>query len=106
MVAECETSLNALKAAFTSAPTLRHFDPRAPTIIETDSSSFAVSAILSQTDSDGERHPIAFMSRKMTDPEQNYGPRDWELLAIVHAVRIWRHYLESLASPFTVYTDH
>ena len=95
-----------LKRLFTSAPLLVHYDPSLPTIIETDSSSFAISAILSQTQLDSSNRPIAYMSRKMTPAECNYGPRDWELLAVVHSIKVWRRYLEGLSEPFTVYTDH
>ena len=101
----CEEAFQTLKSAFTSSPVLRHFQPTAETVIETDSSALTVSAILSQEDADGNRHPVAYHSRKMTAPEGNYGPRDWESLAIVDAVKKWRHYLESLTS-FTVITDH
>ena len=101
----CEEAFKTLKSAFTSSPVLRHFQPDAQTIIETDSSAFAVSAILSQEDTNGDLHPVAYHSRKMTAPECNYGPRDWELLAIVDAVKKWRHYLEGLTT-FTVITDH
>jgi transposase InsO family protein len=47
---------------------------------------------------------VAFESRKMTAAELNYPVHEKELLAIVHALRVWRHYLHG--APFKVVTDH
>ena len=48
--------------------------------------------------------PIAFESRKMSPAEQNYAAHEKELLAIVHALKTWRVYLDG--RHFTVQTDH
>ncbi|MBW0544320.1 hypothetical protein O181_084035 [Austropuccinia psidii MF-1] len=37
-----------LKAAFTTAPMLSHFNPSLPTIVETDASDYALGAVISQ----------------------------------------------------------
>ena len=34
----------------------------------------------------------------------NYPTHDLELAAVVHALKIWRHYL--FGQPYTIYTDH
>jgi hypothetical protein len=45
---ECEEhAFRAVKAAFTEAPMLRHYDLAAELRIETDASAYAISAILS-----------------------------------------------------------
>jgi hypothetical protein len=36
---------------------------------------------------------IAYISRKLRRHEENYVMHDLELLAIVYALRVWRHYL-------------
>jgi hypothetical protein len=36
---------------------------------------------------------IAYISRKLIRHEENYVTYDLELLAIVYALRVWRHYL-------------
>ena len=95
-----------LKTAFTSAPILAHFNPERPSTIETDASDFAIAAVLSQPGEDGVLHPVAFYSRKLTDPELNYEIYDKEMLAIVVAMKEWRAYLEGATHPFTIYTDH
>ena len=48
--------------------------------------------------------PITFESRKMSPAELNYPVHEKELLAIVHAIWLWRPYLEG--QKFTVITDH
>ena len=49
--------------------------------------------------------PIAFESRKLLPAEQNYTTTEQELLGVVHALKVWRCYLEG-EEEFTVYTDH
>jgi hypothetical protein len=36
---------------------------------------------------------IAYISRKLRRHEENYAMNDLELLAIVYALNVWRHYL-------------
>ena len=47
---------------------------------------------------------IAYESRKLKIHEQNYSAYDLELAAIIHALKMWRHYL--LGKNFTLMTDH
>ena len=96
---------NFLKAQFSSAPILRHFDPKLETFLETDASDFAIASILSQR-YQGKLHPIAFLSRKITPTEINYEIYNKEMLAIVQCFKQWRHYLEGAQHPVTIYTDH
>ncbi|XP_070018969.1 uncharacterized protein [Nicotiana sylvestris] len=51
-----------------------------------------------------ERGVIAYASRQLKIHEKNYPVHDLELAAIVHALKIWRHYLYGV--PCEVYTDH
>ncbi len=48
--------------------------------------------------------PIAFLSKKMLPAERNYPVHEQELLAIICALKEWRHYLHG--SKFKVITDH
>jgi hypothetical protein len=43
-----------------------------------------------------EGHVIAFVSRQLRKHELNYPTHDLELTAIMHALKIWRHYREHL----------
>ena len=47
---------------------------------------------------------IAFASRQLKKHEVNYPTHDLELAAVVHALKIWRHYL--LGNKVHIFTDH
>ena len=47
---------------------------------------------------------IAYASRALRRHEENYATHDLELAAVVHALKIWRHYL--LGHPVHIYSDH
>jgi hypothetical protein len=105
-----EQAFRTLKAAFTEAPILRHYDPTAKLRMETDASAFAISAIVSQMLYAGEEragwYPIAFWSRKLNPAECAYETHDGELLAIVEGFKQFRHYLEGAQHATQVLTDH
>jgi len=87
--AEAGAAFTELKKRFTTAPILAHFDPAKEVIIETDTSDFAIGAILSQRDEERHLHPVAFHSRKFQPAEINYEIHDKELLAVVDAFKHW-----------------
>ena len=66
--------------------------PDLPVIIETDTSDYALAAILSIQEANGDIHPIAFHSRTFSTMELNYDVHDKELLAIFDTFKIWQHY--------------
>jgi hypothetical protein len=47
---------------------------------------------------------IAYASRQLHRHELNYPTHDLELAAVVHALKIWRHYL--FGQRCGIYTDH
>ncbi|WVZ76829.1 hypothetical protein U9M48_024758 [Paspalum notatum var. saurae] len=47
---------------------------------------------------------VAYASRQLRKHEANYPTHDLELAAVVHALKIWRHYL--LGNTCHIYTDH
>lgn len=47
---------------------------------------------------------MAYISRQLKLHEHNYPTHDLKLVAIVFALKIWRHYLYS--EIFKIYTDH
>ena len=55
---------------------------------------------------DGKLHPVAFYSQKFCAAKINYEIHNKELLAIVDSFQEWRHFLEGVVHPVTVYTDH
>ena len=105
-----EAAFHRIKNIFSTAPMLRHFDPTKPMRMETDASGFALGGILSQpwVGEDGKVvwHPVAYLSRKLSDTEGIYETHDKELLAIVEMFKRWRHYLQGVAYTTEVLCDH
>ena len=96
-------AFRALKTALQIAPVLQLADPTRPYIVTTDASDFAMGAVLSQVWDNGE-HLTAYESRKMNAAKQNYPMHERELLAVIHTLRTWRHYL--LGKSCTIVSDH
>ena len=72
-------------------------------MVTSNALDYGVGAVLSQDHGQGDQ-PVAYESRKMTPAKLNYPVHEKELLAIVHAIKIWHVYLEG--RPFKVVTDH
>ena len=94
-----QESFDALKELLSTAPVLRTWDPSRRAVLTTDASGVAVSAILTQADDAGRQHPVAYESRKLTTTERNYPAHVLELLAVVHALRVFKHYLLGSGAP-------
>ena len=83
-----------------------HFNPKAPTKIETDTSEYVCSGILSQQGEDRKWRPVAYRSKTMQDAECNLDIHDKELLAIIQAFKEWKRYTRGSPRPVQVFTDH
>ena len=51
-----------------------------------------------------DNHVVCYESRKFKEHEKNYATHDLELAAIVHALKMWRHYL--MGRKIELRTDH
>nr|ABA95104.1 retrotransposon protein, putative, Ty3-gypsy subclass [Oryza sativa Japonica Group] len=96
---ECEQSFQELKSRLISAPILILPDPKKGFQVYCDASKLGLGCVLMQ---DGK--VVAYASRQLRPHEKNYPTHDIELAAVVHALKIWRHYLFSTRTE--VYTDH
>ncbi|KAH9753791.1 Endonuclease [Citrus sinensis] len=96
---ECQRAFEELKKAISEEPVLALPDHTKPFEVQTDASNFAIGGVLTQ-----EGLPIAFESRKLNDTERRYTVQEKEMTAIIHCLRVWRHYL--LGSHFTIMTDN
>ena len=96
----------ALKETFMSAPVLVHWVPDAQIVVETDTSNYALRAILSIYSADSNIYLLAFYFCTFSAPELNYNIHDKELLTIFEAFKVWWHYLESPHLSVDVVTDH
>ena len=103
----CQHAFEKLKACLCEKPVLAmpNFTPGHERFVpHTDLSKSAIGACLLQKGPDGEMHPIAFASRILSLAERNYAPTEGECLAVVWAVKKFRHYLHG--RQFHVMTDH
>ena len=97
---ECQTAFENVKHALTHAPVLVAPDFTKPFHVIADASITGLGAVLMQ-----EGNPIAFESRRLIPAEVNYTTSEQELLAVVHAFKTWRCFLEGV-NDVTVITDH
>ena len=102
----CRDTSNSLKKAFTSTSILTHWISNAQLIVETNTSDYTLTTILSIVNKDNEVYLVAFHSHTFTAVELNYNIYNKELLAIFEAFKIWQHYLEGLAYPIDIVTDY
>ena len=102
---ECELAFQGLKQRVCEAPILAHFDPSKECHVETDSSDYVSTGVLSQ-EHNSILHPVAYFSKRMVPAECNYEIYDKELLAIIRCFEEWRPELEGTAMPVKVLTDH
>ena len=86
MPLEAHEVFDCLKAACLQAPILSYPDFSKPFLLETDASGKSLGAVLSQKQSDGRYHPIAYASRIMNETEQRYHSNKQEFLALKWAV--------------------
>ncbi|GBG89026.1 hypothetical protein CBR_g48635 [Chara braunii] len=89
---EARGSFFALKAALLSAEVLRIYDPLAPTRVTTDASGYGIGAVLVQHDG-VDWHPVEYFSKKVPLVHSIDDARKKELLAFIHALKRWRHFL-------------
>nr|AAM01169.1 Putative retroelement [Oryza sativa Japonica Group] len=96
---DCEQSFQELKKRLVTAPVLILPDSRKGFQVYCDASRLGLGCVLMQ-----EGKVVAYASRQLRPHENNYPTHDLELAAVVHALKIWRHYL--YGNRTEVYTDH
>ena len=95
----CQKSFDELKRRLTSAPVLALPEGNEDFVIFSDASGVGLGCVLMQRDK-----VIAYASRQLKPNELNYPTHDLELAAVIHALKIWRHYL--YGSSCKGMTDH
>ena len=100
---ENQVAFDKLKGEICSKPVLRSPDFNRKFLLKTDASDVGLGAVLEQEFEDG-KHPILFISKKLTGPECNYAVIEKECFAIVWAVKALRIYLEG--KEFTIFSDN
>jgi hypothetical protein len=101
---EQEESFQTLKKMLITAPVLAIPNPDEKFFIFFDSSgNNSIGGVLSQIQSDGMLHPVAFESKQLLPAQVKYPTHEQELFAFIHCLQKWRYFLD--AQPFIVYTD-
>ena len=94
-----------LKGKVQSMPVLVFPNFEKPFLLETDASKEGLGGVLSQKQSDGWYHPIAFGSHSLTPVEKNYHSSKLEFLTLKWSLT--EHFKEYLAyAPFVVRTNN
>jgi hypothetical protein len=88
-----------LKKRLTTAPVLTLPDTQKYFTVYSDASIRGLGCVLMQ-----EGIIVAYVSRQLKTHKQNYPTHDLELATVVHALKIWRHYL--IGNKCEIYTDH
>ena len=99
-------AFDTLKQAFQTQPTLLLPDPNKPFTLETDASLVGTGAVLYQKNEQNELQPCGYISHALNPAQQRYEIYDRELLSLIRALHIWRHYLLHSPEPVTIWTDH
>jgi hypothetical protein len=96
---KCNEAFEQLKVLLTTAPFSAQPDIEKPFDVYCDMSGSGLGCVLIQ-----EGRVIAYASRQLRRYEEHYPTHDLELAAVVHALKIWCHYL--LGNTCHLYTDH
>ena len=93
-----------LKKAVMSAPVLAYPDPNKEYLLKTDALKLGLGAVLSQKQSDGRYHPVAFKSKALHGAGVNYHCTKLEFLAMKWSIEHFQTYL--LGCCFKFCTDN
>ena len=95
----CEGSFQTLKEKLTSAPVLTLPEGNEGFEVYIDASYQGLGCVLMQ-----HKRVVAYASRKLKKHELNYITHDFELAAVIFALKTWRHYLYEATCQ--IFTDH
>jgi hypothetical protein len=96
---KCEASFQELKRRLVTAPVLTLPMESVGYVVYTDASKKGLRCVLMQ-----QGWVVAYASRQLKEHEKNYPAHDLELVAVIYALKIWRHYL--YGEKYEIHTDH
>ena len=85
---ECEACFEDMNKRLTTAPVLAILDTTKTFEVYCDASYQGLGCMLMQ-----DKRPVAYALRQLKVHEKNYPTHDLELVAVVCALKTWRHYL-------------
>jgi hypothetical protein len=83
-----EKNFNLLKELLTSEPILKITDPNKNFVVCTYACKEGLGGVLTQNG-----HSISYESKNIIEHERNYATHGLELVATIHELNMWRHYL-------------
>jgi hypothetical protein len=96
---KCEDAFHTLRQHLTTSSVLAQPNSTKPFDVYYDASGTGLGCVFMQ-----DNRVIAYASRALKPHEQNYPTHDLELAAVVHALKMWRHYL--MGTHCNIFTDH
>jgi hypothetical protein len=96
---KCQVCFEELKKKLTTAPVLIMPDIHKGFDVYCDASRRGLGCVLMQ-----EGKVVEYAYRQLRKHDQNYPTHDLELAAIVHELKIWRHYM--IGNKCQIFTDH
>jgi hypothetical protein len=96
---KCQDSFNQLKELVTSVPILKVEDPDRDFTVCVDAIKEGLGGVQTQVG-----HVICYKSRKLKEHERNYVTHDLELATVLHALKMWQHYI--MGRNFLLLTDN
>uniref|UniRef100_A0A8C1UC32 Reverse transcriptase/retrotransposon-derived protein RNase H-like domain-containing protein n=1 Tax=Cyprinus carpio TaxID=7962 RepID=A0A8C1UC32_CYPCA len=97
MLEDAENAFKRLKKKeLTSEPCLAYFNISTPTVMISDASPVGFGAVLLQTQEDGAKKPVAYVSRSLTPKDRRYSQIEREALGCLWAGRNWREDLSKI----------
>jgi len=70
--------------------------------VEADASNYTTGGVLSMKYIDELWRLVAFISKLLSNTEQNYKIHDKEMLVVVRCLEVWRHFLEGTTTKFEI----
>jgi len=102
--ADCQKAFDNIKDLMSNKPFLHYPNYNDTFYVMTDASDYAISAVILNKDKDNRMLPISFTGRGLTSQEEKLCIFQKELLAIIHALEKFSHFL--MDKKFTIYCDN
>ena len=103
---EQQKAFDELKQIFTTRLVLVALDLDREFRMEADTSNYATGGVLSIKYSNELWRPVTFISKLLSNTEQNYKIHNKEMLVVVRYLEAWRHFLEGMTTKFKIWIDH
>ena len=103
---EQQKAFDKLKQVFTTKLVLVTPDLDKEFRVEANTSNYTTRGVLSIRCSDKKQRPVTFISKSLSNTEQNYEIYDKEIIAVVRCLEAWRYFLEEVTEKFKIWTNH